>query len=290
MDGSQGMILAARDIQLTFPRPALVMGIVNVTPDSFSDGGKFMDPDKAVAYGLEMVGQGAEILDIGGESTRPDATPVPQDEELRRVIPVIERLAAQSAAIISIDTRKPGVAREAIKAGAKLVNDTAAHVNEEEMWSVLAESGAGYVCMHALGTPQTMQIKPEYRDPIWEILNFFGHRFEQMTAAGVHAERIIFDPGFGFGKTARHNLQLLASLRSFKIFNRPLLVGISRKSFMGTLLGLEVNQRLAASVAGACWAVEHGANILRVHDVAATVQAARLVEAVVEARGQTPIQ
>lgn len=274
------MILHARQHTFTFPRPALIMGVVNVTPDSFSDGGKFLDADRAVAHGLAMVAQGAEILDIGGESTRPGATPVSEAEELCRVIPVIEKLAAVTAVPLSIDTMKPAVARAAVAAGASIVNDIAANRGDAEMWRLVVETGAGYICMHMQGTPQTMQAHPVYADVLREVEDFFCDRLAGLKACGVAADQVILDVGIGFGKTVEHNLQLLAGLRGFTKLERPMLVGVSRKSFIGKLLGAEVAGRLPGSLAGAALAVEAGANLIRTHDVAETVQAVRLAEAV----------
>lgn len=274
------MILLARQHTFTFPRPAIIMGVVNVTPDSFSDGGKYLDADHAVAHGLEMVAQGAEILDIGGESTRPGATPVSEAEELRRVIPVIERLTPQVRVPLSIDTMKPAVARAAVAAGASIVNDVAANRTDGEMWRLVAETGAGYVCMHMQGTPQTMQAQPAYANVLREVDDFFHDRLKQLKDCGVAAEQVVLDVGIGFGKTVEHNLQLLAGLRSFTKLERPMLVGVSRKSFIGKLLGAEVTDRLPGSLAAMALAVEAGANIIRTHDVAETLQAVRLAEAV----------
>src|ERR1017187_7431350 len=281
------MLLRARQFEFTFPRPALVMGIVNVTPDSFSDGGKFFDANAAVEHGLELIEQGAEILDIGGESTRPRATAISEAEELRRVIPVVERLATCAKIPISIATAKPSVARAALQAGASIVNDVAANRDDAAMWRLLADSGAGYVCMHMQGTPQTMQTNPVYADVVREVGEFFFERHERMSGCGVRPEQIIFDPGIGFGKTLDHNLELLGALGNFGRLARPLLIGASRKSFIGKLLGAEVADRLPASLACACLAVGAGAQIIRTHDVAETVQAIRMTEAVL-ARTRRP--
>ena len=259
------------------------MGVVNVTPDSFSDGGKFFDPAKAVAHALELVAQGAEILDLGGESTRPGAEPVGETEELHRVIPVVEQLVSRVKIPLSIDTVKPAVARAALQAGASIVNDVAAHREDEAMCRVVAESGAGYICMHAQGTPPTMQMNPVYADVVREVGGFFGERLKKLNACGVAAEQVVLDVGIGFGKTPAHNLQLLAALRSFTKWRRPLLLGVSRKSFIGKLLGAEVGARLPASLACACLAVADGVQIIRTHDVAETVQAVRMTEAIMAA-------
>ena len=256
------------------------MGIVNVTPDSFSDGGKFFDPARAVAHALELAAQGAGILDIGGESTRPGAAPVAEAEELRRVIPVVEQLAARVKIPLSIDTVKPAVARAALQAGASIVNDVAARRENNAMWRIVAEFGAGYICMHAQGTPQTMQANPVYGDVVREVGEFFSGRLKKLNAAGVAADQVVLDVGIGFGKTTEHNLQLLAALRSFKTLQRPLLLGVSRKSFIGKLLGADLAARLPASLACAVLAVEAGVQIIRTHDVAETVQALRMAEAI----------
>ena len=258
----------------------MVMGIVNVTPDSFSDGGQFLNSAAAAARGLEMVAQGAEIIDLGGESTRPGAKPVSEGEELRRVLPVVQRLAAQVKVPISIDTQKPAVARAALQAGASVVNDIAAGGNDDEMWRVVAEANAGYVCLHMQGTPRTMQLNPVYGDVVQEVGDFFVERLEGLKRAGVDAVQVVLDPGIGFGKTLEHNLQLLAGLGRFTKLGRPVLLGVSRKSFIGKLLGVEVPARLPAALACACLAVEAGAQMIRAHDVAETVQALRMAEAV----------
>jgi len=260
------------------------MGIVNVTPDSFSDGGRFSSPAKAVAHALELVTQGAEILDIGGESTRPGAETVSESEELRRVIPVIESLAAKVKIPLSIDTVKPAVARAALDAGASIINDVAANRSDDAMWKIAAEFGAGYVCMHAQGGPRTMQQNPAYKNVVRDVGAFFRERLEKLEAAGVAADQVVFDPGIGFGKTPGHNLQLLANLRRFTRLKRPLLLGVSRKSFIGKLLGAALNERLPASLACATLAVASGVQIIRVHDVAETVQAVRLAEALLARR------
>ncbi len=258
------------------------MGIVNVTPDSFSDGGKFCAEDEAVSHALDLVQQGAELLDIGGESTRPGALPVSESEELRRVIPVIERLAAQVKVPLSIDTMKPSVARAALAAGASIVNDVAANRDDDTMWRVVAETGAGYVAMHMQGLPQTMQSQPTYSDVARAVEDFFCDRMWRLNAAGVSVDQVVFDVGIGFGKTLEHNLQLLAALRSFTNLGRPLLLGVSRKSFIGALSGAGMDERLPGSLACTCLAIESGVQIIRTHDVAETIQAVRMTEAILE--------
>jgi dihydropteroate synthase len=273
------MILRARHFKFEFPRPALVMGIVNVTPDSFSDGGQFFDSNRAVDHALELVTQGADMIDVGGESTRPNAVAVEEQEELRRVIPVIEDIVQKINVPISIDTVKPAVARAAIQAGASIVNDIAANRSDEEMGRLVAETGAGYVLMHMQGTPQTMQQNPAYSDVVAEVNSFFDERLSRLAALGVNPEQVALDVGIGFGKSLEHNLQLLRGLGSFTKWNRPMLLGVSRKSFIGKLLGAEVADRLAASLACACWARQAGVQIIRTHDVAVTQQALRMTEA-----------
>jgi dihydropteroate synthase len=259
------------------------MGIVNVTPDSFSDGGQFFEPEAAVAHALELVEHGADILDIGGESTRPDAGPVSESEELRRVMPVIEALAGRVQVPLSIDTVKPAVARAALDAGVSIVNDTAANRSDDAIWRLVAESGAGYVCMHMQGTPRTMQHHPVYADVVREVREFLADRIERMSDCGINASQTILDVGIGFGKTLEHNLQLIGALRSFTKLGRPMLLGVSRKSFIGKLLGPGA-PRLPASLACACLALDAGVQLIRAHDVAETVAAVRMTEAIIANR------
>jgi dihydropteroate synthase len=272
------MIWQAKEHRFEFPGPVLLMGVVNATPDSFSDGGQFLGADQAIRHGLELVAEGADILDIGGESTRPRAEEVSEAEEIRRVLPVIAGVREKSPVIISIDTRKAGVARAAVAAGAQIINDIAANRDDPEMWDVVAETKAGYVLTHMQGTPQSMQINPTYKDVVAEVGAFFAERLRMAQSRGVPFENVALDPGIGFGKTIDHNLQLLAELSGFRIHQRPVLLGASRKSFIGKLLGAELNERLPGSVACALWAVWNGAQILRVHDVRATRQAVRMIE------------
>jgi dihydropteroate synthase len=276
------MLFRCRQFEFRFPRPALVMGIVNVTPDSFSDGGQYCDTDAAVSHGLDLAQQGAAILDIGGESSRPGAAPVSEQEELNRVIPVIEGLAARTQVPLSIDTMKPAVAQAALAAGASIVNDIAANRADDTMWRLVAETGAGYVAMHMQGLPQTMQARPVYEDVVAEVKDFFRDRMERLNAAGVMADQVIFDVGIGFGKTLEHNLQLLSALRSFTTLERPVLLGVSRKSFIGALTGANVAERLPGSLACACLAVAADVQIIRTHDVIETVQAIRVTEAILD--------
>ncbi len=264
--------------QLDLMRP-LVMGIVNVTPDSFSDGGKYSSVDLAVEHALQLIAEGADILDIGGESTRPGADPVGLDEELRRVVPVIEALSKFTTVPLSIDTYKPEVMRAAIEAGADIVNDICA-LREDGALEVVANSNAGVCLMHMQGIPQTMQINPQYTDVVNEVKQFLIDRVEACLAQGVARERIMLDPGFGFGKTTAHNVALIQHLDSFTKLGYPLLVGLSRKSVLGKIAGGDEQQRLHAGLAASVISVMKGAKIVRVHDVKATVDALKVVAAV----------
>ncbi len=257
-----------------------VMGIVNVTPDSFSDGGRFSSADKAIAHAHDLVAQGADILDIGGESTRPGATPVPLDEELNRVIPVIEGLAGIGIPL-SIDTYKPEVMREAIKAGVDIVNDVCA-LQEPQALEIVAASDVGVCLMHMQGRPQNMQQDPQYQDVVKEVYDFLQARLAAAEQAGIAKTRITLDPGFGFGKRTAHNLALLEGLSTLQKLGAPLLIGLSRKSVLGQVAGTDVNERLYASLAASVIAVMKGANIVRVHDVKATVEALKVASAVMQ--------
>lgn len=257
-----------------YPEPvARVMGVLNVTPDSFSDGGRWLDPAAAIAHGQEMIADGAAIIDVGGESTRPGAQPVPLEEELKRVIPVVEALA--DVAPVSIDTRKPEVARAAVSAGAKVINDVSA-----ELWPIAAETGAGWVAMHMPADPSVMQSHADYDDVVAEVRDYLVARAEKARGAGV--EKVWIDPGIGFGKTARHNLLLLRNLDELVETGWPVLVGTSRKSFLGLLAASRGDEpapatdRLEGSVATSAWAILHGVDVVRVHDVKPAVMAARL--------------
>jgi len=266
--------------QLNLSRPH-VMGIVNVTPDSFSDGGKYTSTDLAVAHGLELIAQGADILDIGGESTRPGAEPVSLDEELRRVIPVIEALSAVSTVPLSIDTYKPEVMRQAISAGVDIVNDIRA-LQEKHAVEIVANSNAGVCLMHMQGMPQTMQLAPSYQDVVAEVKQFLIERMQVVMLAGIAKERIVLDPGFGFGKTTAHNIALIQHLGEIGELG-PLLVGLSRKSVLGKIAGGDEQQRLHAGLAASVISAMKGAKIVRVHDVKATVDALKVVTAVLPA-------
>lgn len=256
-----------RTRELSFGQLPLLMGIVNVTPDSFSDAGKFFDPQIAVEHGLQLVADGADILDIGGESTRPYAEPVSADEELRRVLPVIEALAAQNAVLLSIDTSKAVVARAALEAGVEIINDVTGLTGDLEMLALAAESNAGVCAMHMQGTPQTMQDDPRYGNLVEEISGYLASRRNALVAAGIAPERICLDPGIGFGKTHQHNLTLMANCWWFHELGCPLLVGHSRKGFLAKLIGDPERDRTAATVGGALSLARQGVQVIRVHDV-----------------------
>jgi dihydropteroate synthase len=270
-------MLRCKNFQLSHIRP-LVMGIVNVTPDSFSDGGHHASAAAAIAHARQLITDGADILDIGGESTRPGAATVSTQQELDRVLPVIEGLRDVSVPI-SIDTWKPEVMRAALVAGASMVNDINA-LQEEGALNVVAGSGAAVCLMHKQGVPQTMQQQPQYTDVIAEVSVFLRERISAAEAAGIARDRIVIDPGFGFGKTLAHNLDLLCELETFCALGVPVLAGLSRKSMLGAITGRDVNERLAASVAAALLAVQRGAAIVRVHDVRETVDALKILNAV----------
>lgn len=268
---------AGRPLALDRPR---VMGIVNITPDSFSDGGAHFDVEAAVAHGLALVAEGADILDIGGESTRPGADAVPLEEELRRTVPVIERLASETRVPLSIDTFKPEVMRAAVAAGAGMINDICG-LRSEGALEAAAELGVPVVLMHMLGEPRSMQDAPSYDDVVGEVHRFLAERIFAAEVAGIPRSRIVADPGFGFGKTTAHNMTLLAQLERFGELGVPVLAGLSRKRSIGEITGRDVpQQRVYGSVAAHLLAAQRGAKILRVHDVAATVDALRVWEAV----------
>jgi dihydropteroate synthase len=276
------MVLRARQFEFSFPRPALLMGVVNATPDSFHDGGRYAGAEAAVAHALRLAAEGADIIDIGGESSRPGAEPVSEAEELRRVIPVVEGLARAVSVPLSIDTVKPAVAREALRAGASIVNDIAANRESDDMWRLAAGSGAGYVVVHMQGSPATMQENPRYGDVVLEVGEFFEDRLKRLRDGGVNPEQVVLDVGIGFGKRPGQNLRLLAQLGGFTKWGRPLLLGASHKSFMATVVGAGAEERLPPSLACACWGVENGAGIIRCHDVAATRHAVRMTEALMQ--------
>jgi dihydropteroate synthase len=269
---------------LTLGRRPLVMGIVNVTPDSFSDGGRHASTEAAVAHGLDLVRQGADLLDVGGESTRPGAAVVPAEEERQRVLPVVAALAAQTAGPISVDTSRAVVARACLERGAAIVNDVTG-LGDPDMAGLVREFGAGLVLMHMQGTPATMQLDPRYEDVVGEIARFFQDRLACAEASGIAPAQVVLDPGIGFGKTLEHNLELLARLEEFQVLGRPLCLGVSRKGFLGQLLGRPLDERLAGSLAAVCHGQARAAvQVVRVHDVAQTRDAVTLFAALEERR------
>ncbi|HSD48339.1 MAG TPA: dihydropteroate synthase [Actinomycetota bacterium] len=261
----------------------IVMGVLNVTPDSFSDGGRFLDAEAAVAHGLQMVEDGADIVDIGGESTRPHADPVSPEEERARVVPVIERLAEVHPGLaISIDTRKPEVAQAALAAGACIVNDVSGG-RSEGMFEVVRQADAGMVLMHMLGDPKTMQDNPHYDDVVAEVHEYLNGRIEAAEWAGVRPEALAIDPGIGFGKNLEHNLALIRRIDALRDLGRPILVGPSRKRFIGAILDLPEDERVEGTAGAVAWLIGRGAHIVRVHDVRQIVRVARVVDAIVRA-------
>lgn len=277
MTGKRQIIWSCRGREVVCGPRTLIMGILNVTPDSFSDGGKFVNSEAAVACGLQMVEEGADILDVGGESTRPGAKPVRPPEEIERTLPVIAKLREKTGALISIDTRKAVVARAAVTAGADIINDVSA-LADSDMAALAAETGAGLVLMHMRETPETMQNDPRYDDVVSHVRGFLEERMTFAVERGVAPEQIALDPGIGFGKTDAHNLALLRGIPDLVALGRPVLIGASRKSFIGRLLGREPEERLAGSLAAASFAILRGAQLLRVHDVKESCDAAKLVD------------
>ena len=263
---------------------AMIMGVLNVTPDSFSDGGEFFATAKAVEQGNRMIAQGAQIIDIGGESTRPGADPVSSQEEMARVLPVIAQLRENVSALISIDTSKADVACAALEAGATIINDVTGGRGDLKMFALAAEKNAALIIMHMQGTPRTMQTAPHYDDVVREVANFFRQQYERALECGVDSMAIAFDPGIGFGKTVEHNLALLAHLDRLRVHDRPLVVGVSRKSSLGQMIGSKaMEDRLAPTIALTAMLRERGANVLRVHDVKENVAALRVTEMLLEA-------
>lgn len=273
--------IAGRAVDLS--RHALIMGVLNVTPDSFSDGGEFFAPEKAIEQGRRMAAEGAGIIDVGGESTRPGAKPVSAEEELARVLPVIAKLLEKIPAFISIDTTKAAVAREALAAGASIINDVTGGRADPGMMTLAAEKKAAFVIMHMQGTPQTMQSNPHYDDVVGEVADFFRQQYARALECGIDSMAIAFDPGIGFGKTVEHNLKLLANLPRLRVHDRPIVVGVSRKSSLGQMIGsAEMSDRLAPTIAFTALLRERGANVLRVHDVKENAAALRVTERLLE--------
>jgi len=285
MSGVSDAVWRCRDHEFPLGERTLVMGIVNVTPDSFSDGGLHAGPDDAIAHGLRLADEGADILDVGGESTRPGSDPVPVDDELARVVPVVAGLreAAPAGVALSVDTRRPDVAQAAIDAGASIVNDVTAAA-EPAMLEVARATGTGLVLMHMLGEPKTMQVDPTYDDVVAEVLDFLARRIGAAAAAGLERDRLCVDPGIGFGKNLVHNLALLHDIEAFERLRVPVLVGASRKRFIGQLTGVEEPAERVEGTAGAvAWCAAHGVDVVRVHDVLQMARVIRVVDAI--ARG-----
>jgi len=276
--------LKARGHLIPLDAAPLIMGVLNVTPDSFSDGGRYLDPGAAVAHAVEMQAQGADLIDIGAESTRPGAEPVDQEEERRRLIPVVKAVCRTVSVPVSVDTTKAAVARQALDVGAVLVNDISALRFDAGMKTLIAETGAGLVLMHMQGTPKTMQQAPSYRDVIGEVREFLVERIGTALEAGIAPEQILLDPGIGFGKNLEHNLTLLARLDAVVALQYPVLVGVSRKAFIGQVLGRAVDERLMGTAAAVAVAVLRGARVIRVHDVAPLRDVVRTVGAIVNAK------
>ena len=268
-----------RGKELSFGRRSLIMGILNVTPDSFSDGGFYLDVAAAVDRGKEMAKDGADVIDVGGESSRPGASPASAEEELARVLPVVEGLVDEISVPVSIDTCKSEVARRVLETGAHIVNDITALQGDAEMARVVAEMGAGVILMHMRGTPRTMQQSPVYDDVVSDISAWLHCRIEYAETEGIPPDRIIIDPGIGFGKTVNHNLEILRRLDEFRHLNKPILIGTSRKSFIGKILDLPVNSRIEGTAATITWAIAHGADMVRVHDVKVMHRVARMTDA-----------
>ncbi len=269
-----------RGRKLTFGKRTLVMGILNVTPDSFSDGGKYLDVGRAIQCAEQMIADGVDIIDIGGESSRPGASPASVEEELARILPVIEGLGNEVPVPISVDTCKSTVARCALEAGAHVVNDITALQGDPEMAKVVVGMNAGVILMHMQGTPGTMQDSPLYSDVVVEIVGWLRQRVDQAEMEGVRTDRIVIDPGIGFGKTSAHNIEILRRLGEFRHLNKPVLIGTSRKSFIGTTLNVPVAERIEGTAATVAWAISHGADIVRVHDVKAMHRVAQMTDAI----------
>jgi dihydropteroate synthase len=273
-------LFQAKNKKFDLSRRTWLMGVLNITPDSFYDGGVYFDPARAVERGLELAADGADIIDVGGESTRPGSESVPAAEEQRRILPVIAALREKTTALISVDTTKAEVAEAALASGADIINDISAGRFDVRMLPVAARSGAGLVLMHMKGTPKTMQLDPHYRDVVAEVKAFLRERIETAASCGIERQRMIIDPGIGFGKTFEDNLTLLNNLSSLAELGRPVLVGISRKSFIGSILNLEAPERLEGTIAAAVVSVISGASLLRVHDLRAVKRAVTVAETI----------
>ena len=270
-----------KDKRLNLGNRTWIMGILNTTPDSFSDGGLYNQRDRAIDRGLQLLSEGADIIDIGGESTRPGSEPISAAEEIDRVVPVISEIHHQSPeALISVDTSKAIVAKLALEAGAVIVNDVTGGRGDEDMGSIVASYGAGFVVMHMQGSPRTMQSSPHYENVVEEVRSYFIEQLQPLSSLGIADEQLVFDPGIGFGKSLEHNVTLLQELRQLTINDRPLLLGVSRKRWLGELTGRTVENRLAASLGGLAACIQGGAKIMRVHDVIESCDVARIIDSI----------
>ncbi len=254
------------------------MGILNVTPDSFSDGGRFFDSRQAIEHGLQMARDGADMIDVGGESSRPGAEPVPVEEELKRVVPVIKALSGETDCLLSVDTRKARVAEASLAAGAHLINDITAMTHDPAMPAVARDQGAGVILMHMRGDPKTMQLAPAYGDVVEEVAGYLEQRIRDLEGVGLSRHSLAVDPGIGFGKTVEHNVSLIARVDRLAHLGRPVVIGLSRKSFIGTITGREVQDRLPGSLAATAYVIQRGAHVIRVHDVKESCDVARLMD------------
>ncbi len=282
---AEGIVWRCGSHLVPLGKRTLVMGIVNVTPDSFSDGGSYASVDDAVKHASQMIADGADLLDVGGESTRPGSEVVPADDEIQRVLPVIRRITDEHPDVpVSVDTRKSEVARAALEAGATVVNDVSAG-SDPPMFGVAAVSGAGMILMHMKGEPKTMQDDPTYYDVVAEVRGFLGERIEAALSAGIDLDRLCVDPGIGFGKTVEHNLAILHDIRAFHHLGVPVLVGPSRKRFIGTLTGTEVDDRIGGTAGVVAWCAAEEVDVVRVHDVKEMTRVVRMVDAISRARG-----
>lgn len=278
MDQTTSLFWQCRDRRVEFGERTRVMGILNVTPDSFSDGGRFFDSRQAIEHGLQMARDGADMIDVGGESSRPGAEPVPVEEELKRVVPVIKALSGETDCLLSVDTRKARVAEASLAAGAHLINDITALTHDPAMPAVARDQGAGVILMHMRGDPKTMQLAPAYGDVVEEVAGYLEQRIRDLEGVGLSRHSLAVDPGIGFGKTVEHNVSLIARVDRLAHLGRPVVIGLSRKSFIGTITGREVQDRLPGSLAATAYVIQRGAHVIRVHDVKESCDVARLMD------------
>ncbi len=278
MNQTTPLFWQCRDRRIEFGERARIMGILNVTPDSFSDGGRFFDARLAVEHGLQMARDGADMIDIGGESTRPGSDPVPVEEELKRVVPVIRALSGETDCLLSVDTRKARVAEASLAAGAHVINDITALTHDPAMPSVVRDQGAGVILMHMRGDPKTMQLAPEYGNVVKEVADYLEQRIRDLEGVGLSRYSLAVDPGLGFGKTVEHNVSLIARTDYLSRFGRPVVIGLSRKSFIGKITGREVHDRLPGCLAATAYVIQRGAHVIRVHDVKESCDVARLMD------------